>query len=175
MSGADSWDGILEPGEHILWQGRPDTRFRLHWFDLVTGLFGFLFAAFAAFWMVMAAQAGGVFWMFGLIHFSAGIAIMAGRPAGSWWMRRHSFYSLSNRRAFIASDYPLKGRVLRFWEIGPGSPIEFVEAATQTVNFATEIRRGSKGATTTRKIGFEGIQDGRRVIGLMRAIQRGAE
>ncbi|WP_323040370.1 aspartate carbamoyltransferase catalytic subunit [Gemmobacter sp.] len=171
----NSWAGILDPDEHILWQGQPDTRFKLYWYDLVAAVFGLFFAGFAVVWMVMASFGGGYFWMFGLIHFAVGIGIMAGRPVGSWWMRRHSFYSLSNKRAFIASDYPFKGRVLRYWEIRHDSPVEFIDGDPQVVNFATEIRDGAKGRTTTRPVGFEGIHDGRKVIGLMRAIQRGAE
>ncbi|MDR5653372.1 aspartate carbamoyltransferase catalytic subunit [Ruixingdingia sedimenti] len=162
MGTATGWEGILEEGEVILWQGRPDGRFRLHRADAVAGLFGLFFSGFA------------VFWMFGLIHFSAGIGLMAARPVGSWWRRRHSFYSLSNRRAFIASNTPFRGRALRFWDIRPDSVLDLIGSAPQTVLFATEAKRGAKGTETTTRIGFEGIHDGRRVIGLMRDIQRGA-
>lgn len=176
MTGSpDGWEGILEPGEQILWQGQPDAAFRLDWGDAIPGAFGFVFSAFSAVWMWMASEGGGYFWMFGLIHFTAGLGIMGARPVGLWWMRRHSFYSLSNSRAFIASDYPVRGRVLRFWSIRPDSPVEFIDGDIQTVNFASETRRGARGTSTTRRIGFAGIHDGRRVIGLMRAIQRGAE
>jgi len=171
---ANSWDGILDPDEHILWQGQPDARFRFGLTDLIMGLFGLAFAGFALFWMIMASRAGGFFWMFGQIHFAVGLGIAVGKPVGSWWMRRHSFYSLSNKRAFIASDFPVRGRQLRTWEIGPESPVQLIDGDPQTVNFATELRRTAKGGTITRTIGFEGIHDGRKVIGLIRAIQRGA-
>ena len=174
MGTATGWEGILDEGEGILWQGRPDGRFRLHRADAIAGVFGLFFAGFAVFWMYMASAAGGVFWMFGLIHFSAGIGLMAARPVGSWWRRRHSFYSLSNRRAFIASNTPFRGRALRFWDIRPDSVLDLIGSDPQTVLFATEAKRGAKGTETTTRIGFEGIHDGRRVIGLMRDIQRGA-
>lgn len=176
MTGSpDGWEGILEPGEQILWQGQPDPRFRLERGDVMPGIFGLVFAGFALVWMRMAAEGGGYFWMFGLIHFAAGLGIMGARPVGSWWMRRHSFYSLSSRRAFIASDFPLRGRMLRDWTIRQDSPIEFIDGDRQTVNFGYDTRRGARGTTSQRRIGFEGIHDGRKVIGLMRAIQRGAE
>ena len=41
-----------------------------------SALFGAAFAGFALFWMAMAAQAGGVFWMFGLIHFGVGVGLI---------------------------------------------------------------------------------------------------
>lgn len=175
IGAANSWDGILQPGEEILWQGAPDGRFRLQWVDLATGAFGGLFAGFALFWMLMASQAGGFFWMFGLIHFAAGIGMMVARPVGSWWMRRHSFYSLSNRRAFIASDKPFKGRELKSWPIGPETRLELIEGKTDSVLFAHETVKRSRGNDYNRKIGFEGLQDGRKVLALMHAIQRGSE
>lgn len=176
MIGAvNSWDGILQPGEKILWQGEPDRRFRIRWLDLVPGAFGGLFAGFALFWMLMASHAGGFFWMFGLIHFCVGISMMVARPVGSWWMRRHSFYSLSNRRAFIASDRPFRGRELKSWPIGPETEIELVEGATDSVLFARKLIKRPRDNSYTRKIGFEGIENGREVLALMSAIQRGSE
>lgn len=176
MTGSpDGWEDILEPGEQILWQGQPDGAFRLDWGDAIpaaTGLFG---AGFSVFWAWDVFHRGHQMWVVGLIYFFVSLGMMVARPVGSWWMRRHSFYSLSNSRAFIASDYPLRGRVLRFWNIRPDSPVEFIEGDVQTVNFASETRRSLRGTSTTRQIGFEGIHDGRKVIGLMRAIQRGAE
>lgn len=167
----NSWNGILEPGEEIIWQGQPDGTFRLAWVDLFTGIFGAFFAAFALFWMLMASVAGGFFWMFGLLHFAVGIGIMLGRPTLSWWMRRHSFYSLSTRRAFIASDYPLKGRVLQSWPIGPNFPVRLAEGRFDNVVFAEQAQKDRHG-TRMVPVGFDGITEGRTVLALIHGIQR---
>ena len=53
--------GLLDPGERILWQGRPDGRLHFELGKLPQALFGLAFVGFALFWMVMVAQAGGVF------------------------------------------------------------------------------------------------------------------
>ncbi len=75
MKRCDGWDGILEMGETIPWQGRPDSHFRIKIGQIPVLLFGSAFSGFALFWMLTAASAGGYFWMFGLIHFSVGIGI----------------------------------------------------------------------------------------------------
>ncbi len=171
MSTTNSWDGILEPGEEIIWQGQPDGTFRFVWFDAFTGIFGAAFAGFALFWMLMASAAGGGFWMFGLIHFAVGIGIMLGRPALSWWSRRHSFYSLSNRRAFIASDYPIRGRVLQSWPISRTFPMRLAEGRLDNVIFAEKPVQ-TKNGQHMRPIGFDGIREGRKVLALLQSVQR---
>ena len=60
MSGATApagWEGILDPGERILWQGRPVPGIVWRPQQMVTFLFGLAFAGFALFWMLMAATA----------------------------------------------------------------------------------------------------------------------
>ena len=89
-------NGILDAGEGILWQGQPDGRFTFGLGDSLTGLFGFFFAAFALFWMVLAAQAGGFFWAFGLLHFSVGVALAVGGPIWRAYRLRRTWYTLTD-------------------------------------------------------------------------------
>ena len=42
-----SWENILDPGERILWQGRPDGAVVFRIQNAVTFLFGLAFAGFA--------------------------------------------------------------------------------------------------------------------------------
>lgn len=67
------WEGILEPGERILWQGQPDSGIRLDGFDLRRALPGLAMAAFALFWMWGAAQANPFLTLFGLIFLFLGL------------------------------------------------------------------------------------------------------
>ena len=167
------WEDILDPGEVILWQGRPDGLFHLDATSIIMGLFGAAFAGFALFWMVMASAAGGWFWMFGLIHFSVGIAIMAYGPIGRPFMRRHTWYTLTNRRALIATDLPVLGKRLHSYVITSDTPISMIETDLATINFATKQVRTKRGIRTD-DIGFERIADGRKVMSLMRKVQTGA-
>ncbi len=165
------WDGLLDPGEAILWQGRPDGRIVWRIQHVFTLLFGIAFAGFAVFWMVMASQAGGAFWMFGLIHFGVGLSVAFGPPFWSAWRRRHTWYTLSDRRAFIATDIPFRGRKLKSFPIGPDTMLDYSPGTPATIHFAHEYRRTKNGSRRV-PIGFERIEDGDEVYKKMREIQR---
>jgi hypothetical protein len=168
------WEGILEPGETILWQGQPDGRIAFRPVYIFPGLFGLAFSGFALFWMLMAAQSGGFFWMFGLLHFAAGIGVMLGGPVGGAWKRRRSFYTLTSRRAIIAGTSYFGTKSLNSYPITAATALEFEDnGALSTVTFHREHWRDSDGDSRSRDIGFEQIEDGRKVLALMRHVQGG--
>jgi hypothetical protein len=169
----DGWQGILDKDEEIVWQGRPDGKIVFRIGNIATFVFGLFFAGFALFWMVMAAGAGGFFWMFGLLHFSVGVGIAGGALFWNAYKRRHSWYTLSNKRAFIALDLPIKGRALKSYPITGETTLEIVGDTPATIHFATEQKTGNN-RTHTVKIGFERIMDGREVYAKIRKIQEGA-
>ena len=165
------WDGILDPGERILWQGRPDSVVTWTPANIAASVFGLFFSGFAVFWMAMASRAGGSFWMFGLIHFLAGFAVGLGPPVWSAWRRRHTWYTLTDRRAFIATDIPMKGRKLKSYPIGKETSLDYEAGEPATIHFAHEFRRTKKGSHRV-PIGFERIRDGAKVFALFRQVQR---
>jgi hypothetical protein len=167
----DGWEGILDPEERILWQGRPDGGIVISVANIASGAFGLFFAGFALFWMIMASQAGGVFWMFGLLHFSVGIGISFGPIVGGAFIRRHTWYTLTDRRAFVATDVPIKGKTLDSYPITRDTRISFEEGGLSNIHFAEGMRyRGGKKRLSP--IGFERIPDGREVYRLLRDIQK---
>lgn len=171
MTTAQGWDDILDQDEQILWQGRPDGTIVFSLPAVLTTLFGIFFAGFALFWMVMAAQGGGFFWMFGLIHFSVGISIIFGAFLAKPFRHRYTWYTLTNKRAYIATDLPFRGKRLKSYVIDDNSPLSFEEAGRfATVHFATETYR-VKNRTRRRTIGFDRITDGHHVFRLMRDIK----
>ncbi len=167
-----NWDGILDADEEILWQGRPDGALLLKPENIPLAIFGLVFAGFALFWMRMAASAGGLFWSFGLIHFSVGIAMIIGPSFWSAFRRRHSWYTLTNSRAFIATDMPGLGRRLKSWPIAKDAKLEFIDGTPPSLIFATQTRQGKNGSYQVA-IGFERIMDAREVYEMMRNIQTG--
>jgi hypothetical protein len=173
MSNADQWAGLLEPGEEILWQGRPDPGFALKLSNILLAIFGFFFASFALFWMAMAYQSGGGFWMFGLLHFTVGLGFALSSVFWPTFRRRRSWYTLTNRRAFIAANLPLRGKILQSYPITAKSTLELIDGALATVNFAEKTKSGKNGSYTV-PVGFERITDGREVYRLLRQIQAGA-
>jgi hypothetical protein len=174
MSVPAGWEGILDEGEEILWQGRPDSAFAFQPRMMIMTVFGVFFAGFALFWMLMASMAGGYFWMFGLIHFAVGIGIVAGTLWGPTFRRRRTWYTLTDRRAFVATDLPLVGRRLKSYPITAGSVLSYDQQDPATIHFAHEMRRGRNGSTRV-DVGFDRIHDGAEVYRLMRQVQRGQE
>jgi len=172
MSVHANWDGILDADEEILWQGRPDGMLSYKPDNIPVALFGLVFAGFALFWMMMAASAGGMFWSFGLIHFSVGVGLIIGPNLWSAFRRRHSWYTLTNTRAFIATDMPILGRKLKSWPIIQETPLEYIEGSPPSLKFATETRRG-KNRSYEVAIGFDRIIDAREVYNMMRKLQKG--
>lgn len=167
------WEGILDEGEKILWQGRPDGAIRFKPGNLFTFLFGLAFAGFALFWMILASRAGGLFWAFGLIHFAAGLGLSFGTILWDAFRRRHTWYTLTDRRAFIATDLPVKGRALKSYPITDDTVLNYRQGDPATIHFSREERRGNKGRRYTVNIGFERIDDGEKVYGLLRQAQKG--
>jgi len=136
-------------------------------------LFGLAFSGFALFWMVMASAAGGFFWMFGLIHFSVGIGIGVVPVFLDNFTRRHTWYTLTKRRAFIASDLPLVGRRLKSYPINASTHLTLEERPLPNLYFAEEFRRTKNGSRRI-DIGFEAIAEAKEVLAKMRTIQEDA-
>lgn len=164
------WEGILDTGERILWQGRPDGGVTIGPGEIGLAAFGLVFSGFALFWMRMASNAGGIFWMFGLLHFSVGIGLTLHSLFGAAWRRRHTWYTLTDRRAFIATDQPFRGRRLKSYPIGPDTVLDFESGEFDTLRFAYE----ESGQGGRRPVAFERITDGARVYRLMRQVTQDA-
>lgn len=168
------WNGILDPGEKILWQGRPDDSFFVAPGQIILGTFSLLFAGFALFWMIMASQGGGLFWTVGLIHFSIGLWITFKTFYGPTLRRRHTWYTLTDKRAFIATDIPFRGKKLKDYPVTPDSRLELEEGRLDTVWLAREKRDKAQNKPSGIDVGFERIPDGAEVYRLIRDIKRGA-
>lgn len=167
----DGWDGILEADETLLWQGRPDGAFVWPTPSLKALAPVIAICGFSVFWMMQAAQSGGFFWLLGLVMFSAGISAIFRLPLRNMKLRRSSWYSLSNRRAFFATETQGQ-RHLKSYDIHPDLVLELVDGTPGSVYFATTFINTSKGSSR-QKIGFERIADARGIYDMLRKIQRG--
>lgn len=174
MSPRSAWDGILDDGEEILWQGQPDPSFDLKPRQFGLALFGIMFAGFALFWMIMAARSGGSMWAFGLIHFFVGVALAIGPQLFSAYRRRNTWYTLTDRRAFIATEFAVAGKKLKSFPINQDTRLDFIDETPATIHFAETIQRSKNGSYRV-PVGFERIEDGREVYRLVRDIQSTAE
>ena len=173
MTAQDRWQDILDPGERIVRQGRPDTAVALSPRNYMLLGFAIVFTSFALFWMVLAAQAGGFFWTFGLIHFSVGAALIWSSLFWGAYRRKRTWYTLSDRRAFIATELPIRGRTLKSYPISADTVLELKSGDPASVFFAARTRRTNNGSYQV-PVGFERIADGPAVYKLMRDVQTGA-
>lgn len=171
------WQGILGRDERILWQGAPTPGLRLSG-GLGLSAFGTVFTAFSLFWMAAAGWIGSgtgvigtVFPLFGLPFLLIGLYMMVGRFVWGAYVRRGTFYTLTNRRAFVATAN-LGRRALVAYEIDGGAPLELVVGPPDSVFFKATTDHGPHGRLPL-KVGFEYIDNGRRVFNLLRDVQKG--
>lgn len=172
------WEGILDPSETILWQGQPDGAVHFSARSLPEIGFGVIFAGFAVFWMSSAAAMGApiLFTAFGLPFVLVGLGVILRSNVLAAFRRRRSFYTLTSRRAIIATQMPWSGRSLKSYPITPANALELDEdGSLGTLTFHRENWRDSDGDRRSTSAGFERIPDGRHVLALMRKIQNEAQ
>lgn len=169
------WEGILHPGERILWQGRPSGKVSFAGLDPRRTLFGMVFFGFALFWTWTALTTDSapipirvIAPMIGLFFVVQGARLSGADRIWQAFVRQRSWYTLTSQRALIATEV-FGRRNLMSWPITPRTVIDFVEGSEQSVLFADTGGRFSG----RRRIGFELIEDGREVLSLMRQVQRG--
>ncbi|MEO0938992.1 MAG: aspartate carbamoyltransferase catalytic subunit [Pseudomonadota bacterium] len=168
----DAWDGILDPDERVIWQGAPKPRLKLAWDSPFHGVFFLFFTGFALFWMLAAASAGGFFWVWGLMFFGVGFYQLVLVHFWRLYALRRTHYTLTSKRAFIATQSPWRGRRLDSYPIEPGTKISFVDGTRADVFFAKKMNRSSD-MPRDMEIGFESLTDGREVYSLIRKVQEG--
>lgn len=116
---SEGWEGILEEGETILWQGRPNSA--IHWHSLVDikTAMGLFFCLLSGGWIVgMLASAPAetrelnddifdyviiVYFAFGALFFFSGLYMIIGRLMWDAYVRRCTWYTLSDRAAYVAT------------------------------------------------------------------------
>ncbi|WP_071674505.1 YdbT family protein [Nioella nitratireducens] len=175
MSGAGGWDGLLAPGEDILWQGQP--RQQIEWRALISPLtaMGLIFTGFSAFWISMAAaMTQGTnapapfqfFPLFGVPFFLLGLWMLGGRVLWPAFTAGQTWYTLTNRQVFIARKV-LGKRSLKRWPIRDLDRILLREGDPGSVLFRL---KGSTAPTT--RLGLHRIDEARQVYDLLRNAQR---
>ena len=177
MSG---WDPYLDDDEKLLWEGRPSRRLLiLTKADIFLIPFSLLWGGFALFWNLAAWGMGAPFFfrLFGLPFLLVGAYITVGRFFVDQYIRKHTVYALTTKRAFIATS--AFGRKLLEKPIRPNTSINFKPGERASLTFdATSAMIQSK-----RQIGysvggtggftFRAISDGDTVYRLARDIQQG--
>ncbi|GHF37568.1 hypothetical protein [Seohaeicola zhoushanensis] len=171
------WQGILQPGERILWQGAPRSDDPSLKTDPYRSLLAIGVIAFATVMMAYripeAPTTKALLALFGLWLTAC---ILIGYPAFGRTMflaykTRHSFYTLTTLRAFIG--WTLFGhRRLEQWPIIRETKVELVPGNPGHVHFAERLHH-NKHSTDVEKVGFRNIADPEAVHALILKVQEG--
>ena len=164
------WEGILQPDETILWRGKPEPGIR--WRDAigVKSLFGVFFGGFALFWMAGASAllSGGpgfpftLFPLFGLPFLLVGIYMAAGHVFIDAYVRANTWYTLSDRTAFVATD-AFGRKNLKSYPIRDMPFLDLEDDRPGSIFFG-EVRRQNH----TQRVGFLRIIEARQVYRMLR-------
>lgn len=169
----NSWDGILETGERILWQGQPAARLSPKPGQIAESFFGLFFVGFSLIWMRTAmSMTHGPIWMFGLIFFFIGLYQVFGKYLWQRYERGHTWYSLSDRAAYIATETPIGGRRLRVFPFEGVGAIDYLPGPLASIYFGRESYRVN-GRARSVPVGFENLPDGDHVFDLISKIRKG--
>ena len=174
---APGWEGILDEGEEILWQGRPapgiDWRAMLN-AHVFVGLF---VAGFGVFWTIMAvsmmAGAGSgppllfrlVFPLFGEVFVFTAMRNVMKKPLDAYRRQKGTFYTLSNKAAYVATDIGGK-RSLDRYLLADMDRLRLVDGAPGSVMFGTTSDQGR--VPGSGEPGFLRLSDARDVFGRVR-------
>lgn len=179
----DGWEGLLAEGEEILWQGRPDDK--VLWSDLVHlhTAFGLFFTLFSLFWMAMAWKMGNVtpgggvfsglslFPLFGLPFLAIGLYTLIGRIFFDSVRRRGTFYTLTSRAAYVATQIKGKRELKRYSLLDDVRPrLEDGDPGSVFFSTVTTVYHGRKRgmvSNVSTPIGFRRIPEARKVYLMM--------
>jgi hypothetical protein len=183
---APGWDQILDADEDLIWQGNPAPGLHAPGKTLFQSVFGlpflgmglaaFVFGLFAVFGLgdALGVSGGAFVTLFSLPFIAVGLRLVVLSWVMALTAHRHIHYSLSTKRAFVATDF--WKRTLDSYPITPDSTLSLEDhgttGTTGTVWFAVKVERGHKRRSIETRIGFEHIAEAAKVYRLMRDIQQ---
>jgi hypothetical protein len=140
MQISESIRAELSPGEQILWSGQPRQGIAFRGSDAFAIPFSLLWAGFAVFWLVSAAQSGAPlpFVLFGVPFVLVGLYIVFGRFFVEAKQREKTYYALTANRIIISSG--LFARKVKSLQLKTLSEISLSERSdgTGTISFGAQ-------------------------------------
>jgi len=117
----------LEPGEKLIWTGRPKTGIVFRTADIFLIPFSLLWCGFAIFWFTTALASGAPFFflIFGSVFVVIGLVFVFGRFLIEAKQRENTYYGLTEDRIIIKSGVYTK--TVKSLNIRTLSDIEYVE------------------------------------------------
>lgn len=164
----DSWSGILNPEERIIWQGQPDARIDWRGLRLLPAAVGMVFVCvglgIAGTGLTRLASDGIsalVPSVMGVVFAGVGLRAAIGDVILDGFRRSRTWYTLTNERMLVATDTFGKRR-LQDYALAPETGVIFEDGTPGSI-----LISGRKNA------GFRRVPDARNVYDLVRKVQRG--
>lgn len=175
---ADPWIGPLDKTERLIWQGRPDGRFRVDMYNIAPSLFGIVFMAVGIFELVYVQSFESGLTLFGAIPAAFavtfllfGLHLVLGIHLGRTYDRRNTRYALTDQRAIVALNR-FRTPIVTSFAITAEMEIELRTTEPPSVLFADRYIE-LEDETERQRIGFELLGDAQKVYDLMLQVQRG--
>ena len=126
----------LEPGEQILWLGKPETLHLLAAQDVFLIPFSILWFGFAVFWEISVFRMGApwFFPLFGSFFVMIGFYLTVGRFLWKAYVLRHTLYAITDRKTLIRHGNHVEA--LQKYECPPLSVTHYRDG-TGTIHFST--------------------------------------
>jgi len=115
----------LDNNEILLWTGQPKKGIVFRKADIFLIPFSILWCGFAVFWIIMASQGGGYFYLFGIPFVIIGLIFVFGRFIIDSKHRENTYYGLTEDRIIIKSG--IFSRSIKSLNIRTLSNIEYSE------------------------------------------------
>lgn len=179
---AERWEDYFQPGERLLWEGRPQPFAQGPVWRGILTLVGMALLGFAAFVAGLTSVLRSDDGIAALAGTLAGMAMTLAAAAGGLWLIATQWlarldrsgwtaYALSSRAAYIR--YANLAPKLEIYEIRPETPIDYSTGRRGgTIEFHRHREESLDGAVTVRA-GFRNIPDAAAVLAMIRDIQTG--
>lgn len=171
-----TWESFLEEGEHILWHGRPNAEKFFSPTAIRKCASGIPFIIFGGVMANITWPRHGNFEGMAPIFVIEGALILLGlylmisAPFRDRKQRSKTWYTLTNKRAVIATDWRAKQFVS--YPVSGWTEVFKTGGELKSIYFAQTVSKDSDGdGYNVKHIGFEMVPDGDKLLGLFNEVE----
>lgn len=167
------WSGLLDPGETLLWQGRPDAGLAFGLGHLLRILRSLVMLRLFLYLLARLQTSIASYWDVRLIVLFVFFLPVPLDLVASMIRRSQQSYALTTSRALIRTRLGPFGQSLRSYPMTPDMPLTLLQGPRHaSLLFAPAPKWYSGLITTPAAPGFERIGDATSVYALMRQVQK---
>jgi hypothetical protein len=170
---AFDWRGMLDTGEVLLWQGRPNAGLAFGLSHLLRILRATLMLVLFLYLLARLQTGIASYWDVRLIVLFVYFLPVPLDLVKSMITRRMQRYGLTGQRAIILTDLGPFGRMVRSYPLGSATPLTLLEGRRWSSVVFTPAPKWFTGLLTPApEVGFQRIAGAKQVYALMRQVQK---